>query len=271
MKKGIIKSAQEQLNAGGFDAGPVDGMYGDRTLGAVENALEKWGSQIPDDWRKWSKRRKLIAYIQMLCKEKEIEVGKIDGFWGPQTEFAYDSLSHFIEYGQLPEPWRDIEPSDENPNNWPSQDEDQVIRFYGEVDKNQTRIHLPYTHRLSWDKQKRVNSFMCHKKVHDSLLRVLTRVLDHYGLERIVELRLDLWGGCLNVRKMRGGTRWSMHSWGIALDYDPGRNQLKWGRDRAAFAQPEYKQWWRLWEEEGWVSLGRSRNYDWMHVQAARL
>ena len=44
----------------------------------------------------------------------------------------------------------------------------------------------------------------------------------------IHRLRLDVWGGCLNVRKMRGGTRNSMHSWGIALDYDPQNNQLKW-------------------------------------------
>ena len=87
----------------------------------------------------------------------------------------------------------------------------------------------------------------------------------------IHRLRLDVWGGCLNVRKMRGGTRNSMHSWGIALDYDPQNNQLKWGSDRATFAQPDYNKWWEFWEEEGWVSLGRTRNYDWMHVQAAKL
>jgi len=271
MKKSIIKFAQAQLNAGGFDAGPEDGIYGDQTLKAVEKALEQWGDQAPDGWRTWSENRKLVAYIQMLCKEAKIEVGKIDGFWGPQTEFAFESLSHLDEHGRLPEPWRDIEPSAENPNGWPPQVEDQLIRFYGDVGQNQTRIHLPFTHRLSWDKTELVNSFSCHEKVHDSLLRVLTRVLDHYGPERIRELRLDLWGGCLNVRKMRGGTRWSMHSWGIAVDYDPDRNQLKWGRDHAAFAQPEYDPWWRLWEEEGWVSLGRSRNFDWMHVQAAKL
>lgn len=28
---------------------------------------------------------------------------------------------------------------------------------------------------------------------------------------------------------------------------------------------------WKCWEEEGWVSLGRQRNYDRMHVQAAKL
>ncbi len=62
-----------------------------------------------------------------------------------------------------------------------------------------------------------------------------------------------------------------MHSWGIAVDYDPERNLVKWGRDRATFAKSEYDTWWKLWEEEGWVSLGRTRNFDWMHVQAAKL
>ncbi len=102
----------------------------------------------------------------------------------------------------------------------------------------------------------------------EELLRML---VEHYGIQEIQRLRLDLLGGCLNVRTMRGGRRYSLHSWGIAVDYDPERNRLKWGRDRASFAQPEYDPWWKLWEEEGWVSLGRHRNFDWMHIQAARL
>jgi hypothetical protein len=96
-------------------------------------------------------------------------------------------------------------------------------------------------------------------------------VLQHYGPDKVRQLGLDLFGGCLNVRKMRGGSAWSMHSWGIAFDFDPDRNQLKWGRDRAVFARPEYQKWWELWEEEGAVSLGRARNFDWMHVQFASL
>jgi hypothetical protein len=55
------------------------------------------------------------------------------------------------------------------------------------------------------------------------------------------------------------------------MDWDPERNQLKWGRDRASLDASVYDFWWRTWEAEGWVSLGRSRNFDWMHVQAARL
>lgn len=212
-----------------------------------------------------------MGWIQLLAQEKDIEVGVIDGYWGTLTDHAFDTLEHIDEHVAPPAPWRDEEPSTANPNKWPSQSQADLERFYGKVGENQARIQLPYTHKLAWDKTKKVNSFPCHEKVHDSMKRVLQRTLDHYGPERIQELRLDLWGGCLNVRKKRGGNTYSMHSWGIACDYDPERNRLKWGRDRAAFARPEYDMWWKLWEEEGWVSLGRAKNYDWMHVQAARV
>lgn len=98
-----------------------------------------------------------------------------------------------------------------------------------------------------------------------------TRVHGHYGEQRIRDLGLDLFGGCYNNRKMRGGSNLSMHALAIAIDHDPERNQLRWGRDRAAFAKPVYDAWWRFWADEGWVSLGRERDMDWMHIQAARL
>ena len=264
MTKKSIRFVQSQLNARGLDAGPEDGVLGPKTLSALDQV-----EGIPQNW---SKTRKAVAFVQLLAKEKNIETGDIDGYWGPQTEFAFDSLLLVIREDKEPEIWRPEDLPDENPNDWPVQTpESSLVQTYGEVGQNQTRISLPFPHKIAWKTTSIVNSYLCHERVHDSLHRVLSRVLDNYGLEEIHRLRLDLWGGCLNVRKMRGGSRYSMHSWGIAIDYDPGKNRLKWGRDRAAFAKPEYDTWWRLWEEEGWVSLGRTRNFDWMHVQAAKL
>ena len=264
MTKKVIKFIQVQLNDRGLNAGLEDGILGPQTLEALNNVRE-----IPVDW---SKKRKAIGFIQLLAKENEIETGEIDGYWGPQTSFAFETLLQVLIRGKEPEIWRPEDIPDENPNSWPRQTpEENLLQFYGDVGKNQTTIDLPYTHVLAWKKTMAVNRFQCHERVHDSLHRVLSRVLDYYGQEEIQRLHLNIWGGCLNVRKMRGGSRYSMHSWGIAVDYDPDRNQLNWGRDRAAFAKPEYDEWWRLWEEEGWVSLGRHRNFDWMHIQATKL
>lgn len=156
-------------------------------------------------------------------------------------------------------------------NNWPKQDYASMVKFYGNVGENQTTLILPYEMHLSWEPETKVHKISCNEKVHDSLKRIFEKTLAHYGIDKIKELRLDSFGGCLNVRKMRGGSSWSIHSWGAAVDLDPDRNQLKWGRDKAEFAKAEYNEFWKIVEGEGWTSLGRSRNYDWMHMQAANL
>jgi len=264
MRKNVIKFVQAQLNRRGLDAGPEDGILGQRTLGAL-NRVEGIPAQ-------WSKTKKAVGFIQMLALENNIETGEMDGYWGPQTSFAFEELWRILIEEREPEIWRPEDLADENPNHWPRQaPQENLFRFYGEVGESQAAVDLPYPLKLAWNKSTVVNRFQCHEKVRDSIQRVLSRVLDHYGMEEIKKLRLDLWGGCLNVRKMRGGTKYSTHSWGIAVDFDPERNQLKWGRDRAHFARPDYDMWWRLWEEEGWISLGRHRNFDWMHIQAAKL
>lgn len=157
-------------------------------------------------------------------------------------------------------------------NPWPKQTTAELTRFYGiPGEPPLTRVEVPWTLRLAWDTSQKMNHISCHTKVAASLGRVLQSVHAHYGTKELVKLRLDLFGGCFAPRRKRGGSSWSTHAWAIALDWDPERNQLKWGRDRASLAHPDYDFWWRAWETEGWVSLGRVRNFDWMHVQAARL
>lgn len=262
MKK-RVEFVQEELRKQGLYTGEIDGLAGDGT----EQAL----NQISGIDVTWNITRKVTAFIQLHCKANGCDPGDIDGYWGPDTEHAYNNYLYLRENGQLPPSWRPEDRTPVNPNLWPVQYTPQFDAFYGHKGSSLVRIQLPYPHRLAWDTKTIVHSFSCHQKVHDSLKRVLTNVVNHYGLTGIQELRLDLWGGCYNERPIRGGNRWSMHSWGIAIDYDPVRNKLEWGRDKASFARPEYEPWWRFWEEEGWVSLGRDCNFDWMHVQATKL
>jgi hypothetical protein len=69
----------------------------------------------------------------------------------------------------------------------------------------------------------------------------------------------------------RGGSTPSTHAFGAAIDHDPCNNRLRWGRLKARLANPSCEEFWRIWESEGWVSLGRTKNYDWMHIQAVKL
>lgn len=148
----------------------------------------------------------------------------------------------------------------------------QAIAKYGKPSQSGpylVSIKLPFPMKLAWDKNTKVTTMRCHKLVATQLTNIFTEILEVYGLDKIQELGIDLFGGCFNFRAMRGGSDYSRHSWGIAVDLDPERNQLKETAATARFARPEYKQMIDIFYKHGFVSLGRERNYDWMHFESA--
>lgn len=146
----------------------------------------------------------------------------------------------------------------------------ELIKKYGKPNENGTyltTIKTPYPMRLAWDKETKINKIRCHKLVAENLTNIFTEILEVYGYEKIVSLGIDLYGGCFNFRKMRGGNDYSRHSWGVAIDLDPERNQLKETAKTARFARPEYKPMIDIFYKYGFVSLGREKNYDFMHFE----
>lgn len=146
----------------------------------------------------------------------------------------------------------------------------QLIKDYGKPNEKGTyltTIKLPYPMRLAWDKSTKVNTMRCHNLVANNFLGVFNELLEVYGLERIQELGVDLFGGCFNFRQMRGGSDYSRHSWGVAIDLDPERNTLKETSKTARFARAEYKAMIDIFYKHGFLSLGREKNYDWMHFE----
>lgn len=232
---------QSRLTSHGFPVGPIDGVIGDKTTAAIKAFQAARGLPVSgkaDD-----------ATVQALR--------------------ASASVISAADKAVIPD--RDTEATVAQPSStvWPRQAD--VSAFYGAVGTSQTSIAIPFDMWLAWDKSVRVRKMTLHTKVAASAERVLQAVAGLYSAQERKTIGLDLFGGSLNVRKMRGGSAWSMHSWGIAIDFDPERNQLNWDHTRARLAKPDAIPFWLEWEKEGWVSLGRARDFDHMHVQAARL
>jgi len=146
----------------------------------------------------------------------------------------------------------------------------QAIKDFGKPNEKGTyltTINLPYPMRLAWDKNTKVKTMRCHKLVAANFTNVFKEILEHYGLEKIQELGIDIYGGCFNFRKMRGGNDYSRHSWGIAIDLDPERNLLHETKKTARFARTEYKPMIDIFYKNGFLSLGVEKNYDWMHFE----
>ena len=270
MTKTQLKALQRVLTDAGLYGGAIDGLIGDLTRGGVDALIDRRAGAAAGDPSTWPDSRRRIACLQLGCLDAGLDVGPIDGLLGPRTDAAVELLLEQQATGRPPRLWRDEQPIDLNPHAWPSE-ADLEARFGRPGEVPLVRVRCPWRLKLAWDRTQTLDSFFCHADVAQSMASVLERVHAHYGDAEIRRLGLDLFGGCYNPRKKRGGSSWSTHAWGIAVDWDPRRNRLSWGRERAHLARADYLHWWRFWEEDGWLSLGRTRNFDWMHVQAAKL
>lgn len=282
---------QAALTTWGDYTGDIDGMFGPLSLAATDRALERNAAGVSGDWRRWATNRKKLAIGQLICKDLEIEVGRIDGLFGPLTEAAFISFNR-LRLSLPADRWRDeldeIHP--QQPHSpvvpsatvWPRQRD--LVDFYGKEctsgdqsgscgrgDVRLKRLQLPFEMKIAWDLSTTISGFSIHEKVHDSAAKVFDKIYAEYGDDGIEDLGVNLFGGCYNCRKIRGGSRCSTHAWAIAIDFDPAHNKLRWDHKLARLAKPDAVKFWQFWEAEGWLSLGRARDYDWMHVQAARL
>ena len=146
----------------------------------------------------------------------------------------------------------------------------QIIQIYGQPNQQGsylTTIQLPFPMRLAWDKKTSVTKMRVHKKVAQDFINVFNELLQVHGLAKIQELGIDLFGGCFAFRAMRGGSDYSRRSWGIAIDLDPERNQLKTPYSKSNFSKKEYSELHRIFKKNGFVNLGVEKGYDAMHFE----
>ena len=272
MKSSEIKLIQRALARADLYNGEIDGQRGAQTDGAIVAALAANSARLPPAWQEWSGRRKAVAYLQLLCSDSGLDAGKIDGFYGPQTETAAGQLGHLEATGSVPRGFVDIVPIDENPHDFPVERAEALTGHYQKPGEGPlVKVPCPWTLRLDWDLSSTTTSITIHEKLVPSLTSILQNVYALYGPEGIRKHGLDRYGGSFNCRKKRGSqSEWSTHAWGIAIDWYPSRNKLHWHAEKASLAHPDLDAWWEIWEKEGWLSLGRREDRDWMHVQAAK-
>jgi hypothetical protein len=149
----------------------------------------------------------------------------------------------------------------------------EMVEKYGKPNQAGTYLayaNVPFPLVIAWDTSVTVKRIRCHKLEVANVEDIFFSILDAYGLDKIKALGIDLFGGCFNYRAIRGGSSWSRHAWGTAIDLDPQRNQMNETKKTARFARKEYKDMIDIFEDHGWLSLGRLKNYDWMHFEVGK-
>ena len=173
-----------------------------------------------------------------------------DGFWGPKSQ------------ARCREHLKSLMPT---PNPWPFSTREGLRDFYGEPGDESNLVTLEFPYPMFYD-GKRVAKSRCHKKVADSLLRVLTAIGRNAGTREIMEEAED-YGGIFNFRNKRGGTSLSVHSWGAAIDLDADDNTF---RDAWPVQADMPLEIMEEFAKEGWQSAGAFWGYDAMHFEATR-
>jgi hypothetical protein len=256
----------------GLYHGEICGERGPKTDAAAALAAPQFAS-VPDDFATWSDKRQTVACLQAYAASEDCDPGAIDGWWGPATEEGVRQLLPKLD-GEAGWDWADVVPGHANPNGFPL--ERDVRSFFGPngvpngKEPPLERVPSPWAMKISWNQSLKRTSFRVHTKAAASLKRVLDKIHAAYSDAQKSEIGIDIFGGDYVARRIRNGSRWSMHSWGIAFDFDPDRNGMDMGHSNSRLAQRDAVPFWEAWESEGWYSLGRQRGFDYMHVQAAR-
>lgn len=118
---------------------------------------------------------------------------------------------------------------------WPHEDVAALNAFYGDPrggaegspfwqSMNLVRWAPPFPIFYSDELHEQLPHLRVHKKCVATFDAAFKDVLASLGHDYIVAHRLNISGGTYCYRVERGGSRLSVHSWGCAIDMDPGHN-----------------------------------------------
>ena len=256
--KELIKKVQRLVNV------TDDGIIGPKTLAAVADTVDA----------------QVSSYKATTIKNIQKKIGTtVDGIIGKNTLNTIISV-----LSEKPVSKKDIDPLIkkyiEKPIkytkiNYITQPVKQSVLRSGKSSFGQAgcenmlvNVPVPANYPLKYA-GKQVKSIRIHKLVADRLAAALQDIINHYGedIEKVAP-GACVYDGSYNFRKARNSSSQSVHSWGVAIDFDAGNNTMKMSAPKARLSQDIYKPFFDILEYHGFMSLGRRGNYDWMHVQA---
>jgi hypothetical protein len=90
-------------------------------------------------------------------------------------------------------------------------------------------IHMERKEMVLWDIPTEINAgipelpnrLYCNKDIVKPLEEAFQNVID-----RDLACHIKSWDGCFNIRKKRGGSTYSLHSWAIAVDFNAAWNRF---------------------------------------------
>lgn len=122
-------------------------------------------------------------------------------------------------------------------------------------------FELPFSLRLSWDKETSISRFLAHRLVGEAMMDALDEIGEAHGVDYFKANDLDLFGGVWNPRMKRGSEELSTHTWAIAIDLNPHLGRFGKEPQMPMFIVDAFKKRGFVW--------GGDWNYpDGMHFQA---
>jgi len=151
-----------------------------------------------------------------------------------------------------------------HPNPWPNPDQASLRAFYGQPGDESRLVTIEFPYPMLYDGQ-RVTKTRVNAKCAQSLRRVLLSIGDKFQANREVMEEAEDYGGVFNFRLKRGGSTYSLHAFGAAIDLDADDNTFRDSWPMQADMPLEIME---CFAKEGWISAGAFWGYDAMHFQA---
>lgn len=267
------RTLQQLLAAAGYYSGGIDGDFGEKSFAAMQAVEAKHKAAYTFDPTTTTETRRHTACAQACLTDLDQAPGKIDGWSGANTTEALNAFLFKQANGKAEVVDRTPLPTAPQSSNIPRQRD--VATVYGkpgpQIKSRLTMIRLPFKLRIDWNLRQSTNKITVHRDCAPQLEKALIEVHAHYGPDRMKDLGIDRYAGTYNHRKMRGGTKWSMHAYGCAIDFFSGPNGLRAKCPQALFCGAEYKDFLDIMESNEWLPAIRLWGKDAMHFQRALL